>query len=306
MSGALGTGSRRLAAYTTLVRLPNLFTAPPDIVLGAALAAGVGSAVSLTAAVGLVIASMLLYAAGTTLNDYFDAPEDAKTRPERPIPSGEVSRRAALVLGVALLAAGILLALLAAGRVSGTVAALLALTIVLYDGVFKGGAVGFLFMGATRGLNVLLGITAGANPLSLSPEALAVPTVVLLYIAGVTYMAEGETEGGNRRAVSVAGGGAALAALTVLGRLLVGTPRYADAALALVLTAVFLVWTGRALWDAYANPVPETVGPAVGACVLGLVVLDAALAATVDMTWALVAVVFFVPAVGLSRFFDVT
>ena len=308
MSGASRTGNRRLAAYITLVRLPNLFTAPPDIVLGAALAAGIGNigAVSSAAAAGLAIASMLLYAAGTTLNDYFDAPEDVKTRPERPIPSGEVSRQTALVLGMALLAVGGLVAFAAAGRPGGIVAALLALTIVLYDSVFKGGAIGFLFMGAARGLNVVLGTTAGVDPLALGPRTLTVPAVILVYIAGVTYMAEGETGGSTRRAVIVAIGGTALAALVVLGRLLMGTPTLADAVLALVLTTGFLFWTGRELRDAYVNPVPDTVGRAVGACVLGLVVLNAALAATVDAIWALVAAVFFIPAVGLSRIIDVT
>ncbi len=43
-----------------------------------------------------------------------------------------------------------------------------------------------------------------------------------------------------------------------------------------------------------------------GACVLGLVVLDAAFAAAVGPAWALATVAFLVPAVGLSRAFDVT
>lgn len=61
-----------LATLATLVRLPNLFTAPPDVVLGAALVAAAGHAVSPGPVAGLAVASVLLYAAGTTLNDFFE------------------------------------------------------------------------------------------------------------------------------------------------------------------------------------------------------------------------------------------
>lgn len=73
-----------------------------------------------------------------------------------------------------------------------------------------------------------------------------------------------------------------------------------------MLATGFLLWTGTALREAYAEPVPETVGPAVGTCVLGLVMLDAAFAAATGVLWALAAVAFLLPAAGLSRAFDVT
>lgn len=304
MSGD-GTGPHPLVAYATLVRLPNLFTAPPDVVLGAALVAGVGRTVSVGAIVGLATASMLLYAAGTTLNDYFDAAEDARERPERPIPSGEVSRRGALAFGVALLVGGVGIALVAAGTAAGAVAGGLALAILVYDGVFKGSAVAFLFMGGSRGLNVLLGSTAAVSP-TLPPRVLAVAAVILLYIAAVTYMAESETGVTDRGAVSTAVGGTVIAALGVVGLLVVRSPPLFEAVLAVVLLAGFVGWTGRALRAAYVDPVPETIGPAVGTCVLGLIVLNTAFAATVGPLWALTALAFLAPAVGLSRVFDVT
>jgi len=57
---------------------------------------------------------------------------------------------------------------------------------------------------------------------------------------------------------------------------------------------------------AYADPAPDVVGPAVGACVLGLTVLDAAFAAIVGPGWAVAILAFLAPAVGLSKVFDVT
>lgn len=293
------------AAYAELVRVPNLFTAPPDVVLGAALAAFAGGGTDVSTVAGLAFASVLLYAAGTTLNDYFDADIDASERPERPIPSGAVSRRAALALGVALIAGGVLVAGLSAALPGALAATAVAVAVVAYDGALKDGPAGFLAMGTARGLNVLLGATAvGALP-ELASAPVFAALVVTGYIAAVTHMAAGETVGGERWPVAVAAVAAVGAAVsTVLLAFAVGNP--GRAAFAGVVGLGFLVWTGRPLRRAYADPAPERVGPAVGACVLGQVVLDGALAAAAGVAPALAALGFLVPAVVLSRSFDVT
>lgn len=301
------TGRSPIVAYATLVRLPNLFTSPPDVILGAALVTAATGPVSLARLSGLAVASVLLYAAGTTLNDYFDAAEDARERPERPIPSGDVSRRGVLGIGVALLGGGVALAFAAAGVIAGVVAGVLALTVLLYDGLFKGTAIGFLFMGTSRGLNVLLGATVGTDALVSFPSwGLAVLAVVVLYIASVTYMAESETGEGGRREVLSALAGVAIAALGVVIVLFVRTPTAVETGLSILLLTSFLVWVGRPLRAAYADPAPDVIGPAVGACVLGLTILDAAFAAISGPAWAFVALAFVIPSVGLSRVFDVT
>lgn len=290
--------------YATLVRVPNLFSAPPDVILGAALASAAGATVSIPALAGLAFVSMLLYASGTVLNDYFDAPIDATERPERPIPSGRVSRRMAGVLGGLLLAGGVVLALVTAGSDAGALATVLAVVIVLYDGLLKGGIGGFLAMGSARGLNVLLGTTAAA--FAFSSWALAVSAAIALYIALVTYMAANEATEISRSAIVAAAAGVVLATVSVLAVVAAVHPPAAQSAVAIALAIGFLIWTGRALWPAYVNPRPETVGPAVGTCVLGLVVLDAAFAAVVGVGWALAALAFLIPALLLSRTFDVS
>ncbi|WP_408958423.1 UbiA family prenyltransferase [Natrinema sp. 74] len=296
-------------AYAELVRVPNLFTAPPDVILGASLAAvaDIGVESSLLRVGGLAVASALLYAGGTTLNDAFDAPADARERPERPIPSGRVSRRAAFGLGTGFLLAAVGLAFVVAGVPAAVAAGLIAAAIVAYDGLLKGSAGGFLAMGATRGLNVVLGTTAaGGVVLEFPLRSLAVPVVVTGYVAAVTFMAARETEGENRGAVAVAAGGAIAAAFVVGWYLMVVEPPRLEAALALAFAAAFGWWVGRPLRAAYADPVPETVGPAVGACVLGLALLDAAFASAVGVGWGFTAGAFLLPAVGLARVFDVT
>ncbi len=297
------------AAFAALVRVPNLFTAPPDVIAGAALAVAAGATVSLPAAAGVAGASMLLYAGGTTLNDYFDAPVDAEERPERPIPSGRVSRPVAGLVGVALLGVGVVVAAALAGAAAGVGATAVALAVVAYDGGLKGGPGGFVAMGAARGLNVLFGTTATtAAPGSLPLWALGVPLAVAAYIAGVTAMAAGEVTGSTRRSVGLAGVGAGLVCSTVIALHAVRDPATLSlaAGAGIVLAAGFLLVTGRALGRAYRDPSPGTVGPAVGTCVLALVVVDAGIAAVAGVRWAVAALAFLGPAFGLSRLFDVS
>ncbi|WP_345778552.1 UbiA family prenyltransferase [Natrinema sp. DC36] len=296
-----------LGAVGELVRVPNLFTAPPDVILGAALVGVAGSDFVPATVAGLAIGSVCLYAGGTTLNDAFDAPMDARDRPERPIPSRRVSRRVAFGLGFALLFVAVGIAFIVAGGPAAAAAGLVAVAIVAYDGLLKGSAAGFLAMGATRGLNVVLGTTAaGGVVLGFPLRLLAVPAVVTGYITAVTFMAARETEGGNRAAVAVAVAGAVAAVLTVGWFLVSGSPTALEAIVATAFAVAFCWWVGRPLRAAYADPVPSTVGPAVGACVLGLVLLDAAFATAAGVRWGLAAGVFLVPAVGLSHVFDVT
>ena len=295
-----------LASAAKLVRVPNLFTAPPDVILGAAIVSSFGYAIRVETIIGLAVSSVLLYAAGTTLNDYFDADEDALHRPERPIPSGDVSRSRALAFGATLLVSGFGIAFLSGGSSAGVVAAVLALAIVSYDGLFKGSLLGFLVMGGSRGMNVLLGMAAAVAPTVLSPQALLIPAIIVLYIGCVTHMAESETGATDRLAVSIGIAGTSVAAFGVVG-VLVATPiSPLNTAIMVALLVGFLIWTGLPLRTAYVSPSPEMIGPAVGACVLGLTILTAAFAAIAGIKWSIAAFAFFLPAVGLSKVFDVS
>ena len=295
---------RAAVELATLVRLPNLFTAPPDVVAGAALAAATGAVVAPTTVAGLCVASLLLYAAGTTLNDVADVAEDSRDRPGRPIPSGAIDRRRAAALGVGFLVTGVAVASVAGGVVSGLTAAALAVSVTLYDFVLKGGPAGPLAMGTARGLNVTLGLSI-AGVLPLDTLVLAVPVAVGGYVAALTWMAEGETRDSDRTAVVVTAAATLLAGGVVTG--VVGSLAGGrDLLLAALVAVVFVAWVGRALVPAYADPAPGTVGPAVGTAVLGIVLLDAAAAAVAGPLGALVTAAFVVPSVGLARRFDVT
>jgi 4-hydroxybenzoate polyprenyltransferase len=149
-----------MRAWLQLIRLPNLFTSAADVLAGFFFANASIKIAGYEAPLAFAIAaSVCLYAAGVTLNDVFDAPKDALERPTRPRPSGRVKRQHAALVGIMLLLAGWLLAY-GAGRPAGILATVLAVSILLYDGAFKATALGPVFMGLCRGLNVTLGFAA--------------------------------------------------------------------------------------------------------------------------------------------------
>lgn len=309
----------RLAGYAALVRVPNLFTAPPDVIAGAALVTAAGSvdgSPPVATVATLAVASMSLYAGGTALNDWADAAVDAEERPERPIPSGVVPRRAAFGVGVVALVAGVALAI-TVGAVAGAVAGLLAVIVAAYDTLLKGKPIGYLAMGAARGCNVLLGVSiAGSTVFAALRETgglggvrlplVAVPAAILGYIAVVTAMADDEATGGSRRRILNTGVASVLAAALLGVVLLAVRPSPAALAVGLLALGVFLTRNYQALRAAYADPVPETVGPAVGTCVVGESLLVGGVAAAAGVGWSVAALAFLVPATVLSRRFNVS
>ena len=95
----------KLLSYLRLLRIPNVFTAIADIAMGFLFVTH-----SLVPAGGfflLVVATCGLYLAGMVLNDVFDVEVDRVERPERPVPSGEVSLPTARIIGFALLLVGV-------------------------------------------------------------------------------------------------------------------------------------------------------------------------------------------------------
>ena len=172
--------------WLELLRLPNLFTVPGDVLVGWALVGQRGCPVP------ALCASLCLYAAGLLLNDWRDAPIDARERPSRPIPSGRVRRRAVGLAGLALLALGVLFA-----WGGWPTAAALAAAILLYDlGAKDVPGLGVAVMGLCRALNVLLGAACAwpsAAPLPpLSPTLLCAAAFFWAYILLVSVVARDE------------------------------------------------------------------------------------------------------------------
>src|SRR5689334_7189991 len=92
-------------AWLRIMRLPNVFTAIADVSMGFLF---VRHTVDTPLLFGfLIVASAALYTAGIMFNDLFDYEVDARERPYRPLPSGQVSYYWASLVAGKLLSLGL-------------------------------------------------------------------------------------------------------------------------------------------------------------------------------------------------------
>jgi 4-hydroxybenzoate polyprenyltransferase len=286
----------RAIRYARLVRLPNVFTALADIALGAAV---IGFEFAGTSTLILALASACLYCSGMVWNDVFDVEQDARERPFRPIPSGQIPVRSAVALAAILIIMGTGLAF-CAGWPSGALAAGLSAAILLYDRWLKRTAFGPVGMGACRFLNVLLGLSiADASTVNLGLRV-HLASVVGIYVGGVTWFAAREAAKSRREALRgaaiVIGASLALALAAPLhfesGTASIVFP-YALAGLAMVV--------GTPIWRAIEQPEPAYVQVAVKTAILGIIGLDAVLATAISGIGGLWILVLLIPAIVLGR-----
>ncbi len=177
-----------------LGRVSNLPTVWTNVLAGIALT---GASAAPGQMIVLLISLTLFYLGGMYLNDAFDADIDAVERPERPIPSGQVSVNLVFILGFAMLGLGIL-GLAYAGLIlpGGTgwnpvyAGVALAVCITFYNWNHKGNPLSPLVMGACR---MLVYIAAGAAIATTLPTELYYGAGVLLcYLIGLTFAAKQE------------------------------------------------------------------------------------------------------------------
>jgi 4-hydroxybenzoate polyprenyltransferase len=306
---------RQLRSYAELVRLPNVFTALADIVLGGFAVWGVGERqpdrawwFSLTS---LLAASGCLYSAGMVWNDFFDVEQDRRERPHRPIPSGRIAAGVAARLGTGLLMAGIGFAAAAGWRPGGwdptalILAILLAALILLYDAWLKRTWAGPLGMGACRFCNVLLGLCVPAlGSVDLlrndTGTALHLASVVGVYIVAVTWFAR--TEARESRKPMLGGAAALMLAGVALAVPLAGaTPEGPRSPLFPYLLAMLAIYVGVPICGAIVDPRPATVQVAVKRAIFGLVLLDATLATIFAGVYGTLILVLLAPAMFLGR-----
>ena len=127
-------------------------------------------------------------------------------------------------------------------------------------------------MGACRGLNLILGI---GPSIYLLEGAIFLALVPVCYIAGITLLSRGEVFGGERQNATVSLG---LISAAFLGLLSLG---WSDRFNFFSFLPFFLFLTIRVyppFWRAFLNPRPELIRTAVGAGVLSLILLNAAIA----------------------------
>jgi len=298
-----------IRGYLELLRLPNVFTAIADVMMGYLVTHRTGIERP-GLFVLILLSSTSLYLAGMVLNDVFDVAVDTVERPQRPIPSGRVRLGMARRSGGVLLALGILAAWLVSiwsgDARAGTVASFLAFCILLYEGMAKKTVLGPLVMGGCRSLNVLLGMSLAAGPWASWHGVIAVGIGV--YIVGVTWFARSEARTSRRLQL-------ALATFVVLGGIAIVAqfPRYAANVQSMepgigVPPNWYLFWlviaalAGWRYLRAVVDPAPAVVQAAVKQGILSLIVIDAAVCYAASGTaWALAVLALIVPAMLVGR-----
>nr|WP_319574342.1 UbiA family prenyltransferase [uncultured Desulfobacter sp.] len=289
---------KKLRTYLELVRLPGVFTAHADIFAGF-LIAGLGVE-NISSLLWLLGASSCFFSAGMALNDFFDADNDRIERPERPIPSGRISRQSAFTLGMVLLVAGMAFAY-TAGSGPFYAALGLAAMILLYDGVFKSNSIaGPLCMGACRYFNLLM-------VLALQPfEGWAlIPVIPFIYIVGVTVLSRKEVQGGRAVAhISICTLALGLASSWAYLLFLKGVFHSFLGILMIMVLTIFLSSRVLGLLDRHS---PKNYQSTMKLLLMALIALDFILASTrTPVYFAALILLLYIPAVKSVRLFKVT
>src|SRR5687768_1435248 len=252
------------------MRPANIVTAISDILAGIAISGFfLSSPEDHSSVVWLILATMGLYGGGVVMNDVFDADLDAVERPERPIPSGLISRTEATTLGISLLVAGVVFAFLAS-VMSGILALVIAVAALVYDRWAKHDSVlGPLNMGVCRGLNLLLGI-------SIIPASVAdhwyLAIVPIIYIAAITMISRGEVHGGKKLTMYAA----AVFYLAAMCGILYVSLQHGQIIGTLLFILIWAFMVFLPLKNAITKPEGRLIGRAVKAGVLALILMNAA------------------------------
>jgi len=295
-------------AYAQLFRLPALFTAFADVLLGYFIAYGpTNPYFSGTALAMLLASSAFLYTAGMVLNDVYDVEVDARERPQRPIPSGRVPLEVARLIGFEFLIIGMAfgwgVSWLDGSYRPGLIASALALAVVMYDRVLKHTPAAPLMMGSCRFLNVLLGMSTLAQ--SVETWHYLIAGGIGTYIAGVTWFARTESRKSNRWLL-LWGIAVMAIGLCILAWFPLSFPQQPDGANQSRFTTVMLLLAALVLWRpvlAVFDPTPKRVQFAVKHCLLALIVLDATVCQAVVGGYAGVfIIVLLIPTLGLGYY----
>jgi 4-hydroxybenzoate polyprenyltransferase len=264
------TAATRPRLYLKLGRVSNLPTVWTNVTAGIALG---GGSFERNHAVRLGVALSLFYVGGMFLNDAFDRAIDARERPERPIPSGQIGAGEVFAVGFGLILsgfAGVALTVLEQEQppytaLSASVA--LAGLIVLYDAWHKQNPLSPVVMGLCRSaVYVTAGLAAGGV---LSHGLISGALAGGAYVVGLTFVARQE----NRKSFRA---GATLALLASPAALAIAHPSRGVAVWVTLGAAV--AWAAAAVVPLFGKG-PVNVPRSVVRLIAGISLVDALLLA---------------------------
>ena len=184
--------------YLVLVRLPNLFTLPSNILVGMATVSSMAFTItSFTQFLLLVTISVLLYCVGIVLNDLYDFDIDKKERPNRPLPSGKISRRSAIVL-VAIFSTIALILSLQVSFSTLVISSILFSVIFGYDKYLKNTHAGPFTIASARVMNILLGTSVSLRSVDSYSQIVTLTFVLIItfvYVSLIGFISRHEVHG---------------------------------------------------------------------------------------------------------------
>jgi hypothetical protein len=181
------------SVWLRLGRVSNLPTVWSNVLAPLALVGGLALEAR---TLELAVAFSIFYVGGMYLNDAFDRNIDRAQRPDRPIPSGQVSATTVFTIGFAALALGTLATGLVARRTGASVlhaagsGGVLAALIVGYDAYHKQNPLSPLLMGACR-VMIYVAVAYCVSP-RLSAPVLLGAAALWCHLIGLTYAAKQE------------------------------------------------------------------------------------------------------------------
>lgn len=172
--------------YLQLVRLPGIFTAFSNVLIGYFFSFSFNSEVIFLPY--LLATSGMLFCSGMIFNDYFDYNLDKKERSFRPLPSGKISKQNALLIGfIFLILANISAFFL--GFDSLIISLILSCMILFYNLKLKSILfLGILNLSVIRMLNILLGFSI----IGISFEFIQYLFPLGIFIVGISILAKNE------------------------------------------------------------------------------------------------------------------
>ena len=172
--------------YLQLVRIPGIFTALSNVMIGYFFSLSETGVVSFPF---LFLTSGMLFCSGMIFNDYFDLQIDKKERPDRPLPTKKISKQNALLLGVIFLILANFFAYVV-GYYSLIISLIMTILIISYNYKLKFiSFLGIFNLSFIRFLNVLLGFSI----LSITFDIIQYAIPVGIFVGGISIFAKNES-----------------------------------------------------------------------------------------------------------------
>lgn len=171
--------------YLQLVRIPGIFTAFSNVLIGYFFSLSVTEVASFPF---LLLTSGMLFCSGMIFNDYFDLKTDKKERSTRPLPSGKIPKKNALFFGIIFLILANFFAYVV-GYNSLVISLIMTVIIISYNYKLKFiSFLGIFNLSLIRFLNVLLGFSI----ITISFEIIQYAIPIGIFVAGISILARNE------------------------------------------------------------------------------------------------------------------